>query len=138
MRCSSVQLVDDAVDRRHEPVEQVGQLITFVLVELGEDSSHRPTPTARCGGMPRPSGARDLDHHDPSVFRRRRTLGQSGGDEAVDRAGGTRGVDPQTTRKLAHLPIATYQQVEGVHLALLEWVIAEDVPTQRQRRCAAP
>lgn len=82
----------------------------------------------------------DADQHDPTVLARREALDETVGLEALHRSGRRGRLDPEASGEFLHRAlVATCQQVEGVHLPLLQRLLgAEQVGTQRRRRRAPP
>jgi pimeloyl-ACP methyl ester carboxylesterase len=102
---------------------------------------HQAAPALRDVRVTRRARGSDGHHHDASVVVARAARREAGADEALHRAGGGRRIDAQGVGEVAHAPARLLgEQVEGVHLALLERLIAiaEEVVAQCAHRRAPP
>ena len=129
----------ETVDGRDESFEQVGQLHPFVGRVHPHQVCHQSTPALCHVGVAGDAGFGDRHHHHPTVVVARVARGEARPDESLDRTGRCRGVDAKRIGEFAHPPIRLLcEQIERVHLALLEGVIAtaEEVIAQGAHRRA--
>jgi predicted alpha/beta-hydrolase family hydrolase len=139
-RPSGVGGRDERVDRADEAFEHVGELDAFVRGVRTHQVRHQAASPFGDLGVARGAGRGDRHHHDPTVVDARAALGEPGAHETLDGAGGGGRVDAQRVGEVAHPPAGLLgQEVEGVHLALFERVVAaaEEVVAQRAHRRAA-
>ncbi len=134
-----VEAFDDVVDRCDEAIHQIGELGPFLWVEFAEDVHHRARPAGGDGVVAAAPFVGDAHQDDPAVLRRREPLDEPVVLQPLDRSGCRRRLDSEPGGELLHRAIvAPGEQVEGVHLALLERLLgAEQVRAQRRRSRAA-
>jgi hypothetical protein len=87
--------------------------------------------------MTTPAGVGDADLDHPSVVTARVTLGETFAYQTLHRSGGGGGIDSQGVGEVAHPPaVLLDQEIEGVHLAGLERIVAgaEQIVAQRTGR----
>lgn len=105
------------------PLEQGSELGPLGAGEHAEDAGHRGGAAAVDLGVAGPAERGDAHHDDPPVVGGGNTFGQPVGDESLDGPGGRRRFDAQPLGEPLHRPVAADEEVEGVHLALLERMV---------------
>ena len=126
---------DDGVDRRDQAIHQVGELGPFARIELAEDVHHRDRPASGDGIVASASLVGDPHEDHAAVLRRGEPLDEPVVLEALHGAGRGGGLDTEAGRQFLHRAfVAAGEQVEGVHLPLLERLLGtEQVRAQRRR-----
>jgi hypothetical protein len=121
------EFANEGVQRGDEAIEEISQMGAFVSVELAQDPHHRVRPPVRDIAVLATTFFRDPDQDHSTVFRRREPLCQSVVDESLNSARRGRRIDSQARGQALHCSVvASRQEIERVHLALLEWSIAAE------------
>jgi alpha/beta superfamily hydrolase len=108
-----------------EPLEQNGELLAFVGIELGQDRRHQPAALAVDLGVPFAAAGGHEHHDDSTVVGARPPLGEACPQEALHRAGRRGRIDAQRVGEIAHPPrLARREEIERVELAGFECIRA--------------
>lgn len=132
---------DEVVDPGDEPLEHRCEQLALTGREGAEQMGHHVAAALGHVGVAAAARLGDGGDDDTSVTFGRGAPGETDVLEPLDGAGGRRRVDPQRLGEVAHPPARLLgEQVEGVHLALFEGVVAapEQVLAKPAHRCTAP
>ena len=133
-----VETFDDVVDRGDETVHEVGELRPLIRLELAEDVHHRCRSARRDGVVAAAALVGDSYQDDATVLRGREPFDQAVVLQALHGSRRRGRLDTQACGEFLHRTLVSPgEQIECIHLPLLELLLgAEQVRAQCRRRGA--